>query len=167
MSANGQKIITDKEILELSIKMEREGQVFYDSLSQQMDDPTIKSFLQAMHKEEIQHEKIFKTMLEKKGEQTYGWEDKKELHDFIDEHFKTDIFPQLGDIMDETCKFESLQKAVDFAIEAEMVSAEFYSLLGDYCDHLEAKTSLLLLEQAENDHIKQVLAIKDKLNNQQ
>ncbi len=167
MSASDQKIITDKEILELSIKMEREGQFFYNSLSQQVEDPAIKSFLQAMHKEEIQHEKIFKTMLELKGNQPYGWEDKKELHDFIDEHFKTDIFPQLEEIIDDTCKFESLQKAVDFAVEAEMVSAEFYSLLGDYCDNLEAKTALLLLEQAENDHIKQVLAIKDKLKNQQ
>ncbi len=167
MSASDQKLITDKEILELSLKMEREGQIFYNALSQQMEDPAIKSFLQAMHKEEIQHEKLFKTMLEKKGDQPYGWEDKKELHEFINEHFKTDVFPLLDEVIDDTCKFESLQKAVDFAIEAEMISAEFYSLLGDYCDNLEAKTSLLLLEQAENDHIKQVLAIKDKLHDQQ
>ncbi len=167
MSASEQKIITDKEILELSMKMEREGQLFYDSLSKQVEDPGIKSFLQAMHKEEIQHEKLFKAMLEKKEDQFYGWEDKKELHDFINDNFKTDIFPKLEEIIDETCQFESLQKAVDFAVEAEMVSAEFYSLLGDYCDDMEAKTSLLLLEQAENDHITQVLAIKDKLNNQQ
>ncbi len=48
-----------------------------------------------------------------------------------------------------------------------MVSAEFYSLLGDFCDNLEAKTALLLLERAERDHVKEVLAIKDKLLKQQ
>jgi rubrerythrin len=102
-------------------------------------------------------------MLEKKDEKPYGWEDKQELQDFISENFKTDIFPPLEDILPEDTKFETLQKAVDFAIEAEMISAEFYSLLGDFCDNLEAKTALLLLEKAERDHVKEVLAIKDKL----
>ena len=116
-----------------------------------------------MHKEEIQHEKLFRIMLEEKGEKNYGWEDKKELHDFIGEHFKTDIFPPLEDIIQKDSIFKSLQKAVDFAVEAELVAVEFYSLLGDFCEDLEAKTSILLLEQAEKEHVKQVLAIKDKL----
>ena len=166
MAGQDQRQITDDQILELSLKMEREGQHFYGGLSKHIDDPQIKAFMEQMQREEIQHEKMFKVMLEKKGEQVYGWENKKELHDFIDEHFQTDIFPPLEDIIQEDSKFESLQKAVDFAVEAEMISAEFYSLLGDYCENLEAKTSLLLLEQAENDHIKQVIAIKDKLQNQ-
>ena len=163
MEDNYEKLITAHEILELSLKMEREGQAFYSELSQHTQDPTVKNFLKKMHKEEIQHEKIFRLMLEKKGEKLYGWEDKKELHDFIDEHFKTDIFPSLKDIIQEDSKFKSLQKAVDFAVEAELIAAEFYSLLGEFCEDLEAKTSILLLEQAENEHVKQVLAIKDKL----
>lgn len=163
MEGNEQKLITDREILELSLKMEREGQAFYEGLSQHLQDPALKAFVQQMHKEEIQHEKLFKTMLGKKKDQLYGWEDKKELQDFINENFETDIFPPLEDIIQDGSKFENLQKAVDFAVEAEMVSAEFYSLLGDFCDNLEAKTALLLLEKAERDHIKEVLAIKNKL----
>jgi rubrerythrin len=167
MEESHEKLITDNEILELSLKMEREGQAFYEGLSQYVQDPDLKAFVQQMHKEEIQHEKLFKAMLGKKGDQLYGWEDKKELHDFIDENFKTDIFPPLSDVIQDDSKFDNLQKAVDFAIEAEMVTAEFYSLLGDFCDNLEAKTALLLLEKAEKDHIKEVLAIKDKLLKQQ
>ena len=163
MEESHEKLITDKEVLELSLKMEREGQAFYDGLSQHLHDPTLKAFVQQMHKEEIQHEKLFKVMLGKKGDQLYGWEDKKELHNFINEYFKTDIFPPLKSAISEGSRFEDLQKAVDFAIEAEMVSAEFYSLLGEFCDNLEAKTALLLLEKAERDHVKEVLAIKDKL----
>jgi len=163
MEESHEKLITDNEILELSLKMEREGQTFYKSLSQHLHDPTLKDFVQQMHKEEIQHEKLFKVMLGKKGDQLYGWEDKKELHNFIDENFKTDIFPVIEEVLQEGARFENLQKAVDFAIEAEMVSAEFYSLLGEFCDNLEAKTALLLLEKAERDHVKEVLAIKDKL----
>jgi len=167
MDGNDQKLITDREILELSLKMEREGQIFYAGLSRHIEDPTAKAFILQMHKEEVQHEKLFKIMLEKKGDQLYGWEDKKELQDFISENFKTDVFPPLEEIIREDSKFESIQKAVDFAIEAEMVSAEFYSLLGDFCENLEAKTALLILEKAEREHIKEVLAIKDKLLKQQ
>lgn len=163
MEESHEKLITDNEILELSLKMEREGQAFYQGLSQHLKDPTLKAFVQQMHKEEIQHEKLFKTMLSKKGEQLYGWEDKKDLQEFISENFTTDIFPPLEDIIQDGSKFENLQKAVDFAVEAEMVTAEFYSLLGDYCENLEAKTALLLLERAERDHIKEILSIKDKL----
>jgi len=163
MDENHQKLITDNEILEVSLKMEREGQAFYKGLSQHLHDPTLKAFVQQMYREEIQHEKLFKIMLGKKGDQLYGWEDKKELHDFIEENFKNDIFPSWEDTIQDDSKFENLQKAVDFAIEAEMVSAEFYSLLGDFCENLEAKTALLLLEKAERDHVKEVLAIKDKL----
>jgi rubrerythrin len=163
MEESHEKLITANEILELSLKMEREGQSFYSELSKHTQDPIVEIFLQKMHTEEIQHEKIFRMMLEEKGAKLYGWEDKKELHDFIDEHFKTDIFPSLESIFQEGTKFENLQKAVDFAVEAEMIAAEFYSLLGEYCEDLDAKTSILLLEQAENEHVKQVLAIKDKI----
>ena len=163
MEERDQKLITDKEILELALKMEREGQAFYERLSQHIKDSTVKNFVRQMHKEEIQHEKLFRIMLETKDEKPYGWEDKKELHDFISEYFKTDIYPPLEDILPEDAKFETLQKAVDFAMEAEMVSAEFYSILGGFCDNFEAKTALLLLEKAERDHVKEVLAIKYKL----
>jgi rubrerythrin len=163
MVERDQKLITANEILELSLKMERQAQVFYADLVQYIQDPIVKTFVQKMHKEEIQHEKLFRVMLEQKGDKLYGWEDKKELQNFIDDNFTTDIFPHLKDIIQEDSKFESLQKAVDFAIEAEMIAAEFYSLLGDFCEDLEAKTSILLLEQAENEHVKQVLAIKDKI----
>ncbi len=163
MEESQQKLITNNEILELSLKVEREGQAFYKGLSRHLSDPPLKAFVQQMHREEIQHEKLFKVMLGEKRERLYGWEDKKEVHDFIEEHFKNDIFPSLEDIMQDGSKFENLQKAVDFAVEAEMVSAEFYSLLGDFCENLEAKTVLLLLEKAEREHVKEVLAIRDKI----
>ena len=105
MEENHEKLITANEILELSLKMEREGQAFYGELIQHIQDPTVKNFLQKMHTEEIQHEKMFRLMLEKKGVKLYGWEDKKELHNFIEEHFKTDIFPPLKNIIQEDSKF--------------------------------------------------------------
>ena len=157
-----QKTISDRDILQLSLRIEQQGQVFYEKLAEIVPDPAVREFVEQMQKEEVQHEKIFRNMLDSKGDSLYGWENKKDLHEFIDTHLKVEIFPSLDEILEDD-RFESLQKAVDFALEAEMISAEFYSMLGEYCDNLEAKTSLALLEQAENEHLKQVLYIKQKL----
>lgn len=157
-----EKSISDRDILELSLRLEREGQVFYKKLSEMVSDPSVKRFVDEMHKEETQHEKIFRIMLENKNEDTYGWEDKKDLKEFIDSQLQADIFPNL-DTNANTSQFKDLNTAVDFALEAEMIAAEFYALLGEYCDNLEAKTSLALLEKAENEHLKQVLSIKQNL----
>jgi len=158
-----QKSISDRDILELSLRIEREGQVFYKKLSEMVSNPIVKEFVEEMHREETQHEKIFRIMLENKGEDLYGWENKKDLVDFIDNHLQADIFPNLDVDSGESSRFQNLNNAVDFALEAEMIAAEFYALLGEYCDNPEAKTSLALLERAENEHLKQVLNIKQSL----
>lgn len=159
-----QKSISDRDVLELSLRIEQQGQDFYEKLAQVVPNPVVREFVEQMQKEEVQHEKIFQNMLETKGDSLYGWEKKKDLQDFIDTHLRTEIFPSLEEVLEGESRFEDLQKAVDFALEAEMISAEFYSMLGEYCDNLEAKTSLALLEQAENEHLKQVLYIKQKLS---
>jgi len=159
-----QKSISDRDILELSLRIEQQGQDFYERLAQVVPNPVVREFVEQMQKEEVQHEKIFRNMLETKGDSLYGWENKKGLQEFIDTHLRTEIFPSLEEVLEGESRFEDLQKAVDFALEAEMISAEFYSMLGEYCDNLEAKTSLALLEQAENEHLKQVLYIKQKLS---
>lgn len=159
-----QKSISDHDVLQLSLRIERQGQAFYERLAEVVPDRVVREFVEQMRKEEAQHEKIFRNMLESKGDSLYGWEDKKDLQEFINAHLQAEIFPSLEEILEDGCsRFESLQKAVDFALEAEMISAEFYSILGEYCDNLDAKTSLALLEQAENEHLKQVLYIKQKL----
>ena len=56
MEGRDQKLITDQEILDLALKIEREGQAFYERLGRHIKDPTVKNFVQQMHKEEIQHE---------------------------------------------------------------------------------------------------------------
>ncbi len=157
-----QKQILDQEIWEISLRIERDGRAFYKELEKLIDEPTLKSFIHQMANEESKHIKLCKSMLEKKKGKVYGWEDKQDVKEFINSQFQTDIFPKLNQIKEFSSKLENLQKAFEFALEAEKVSAEFYALLGEYCEDFEAKTTLALLEQAEQDHIKQVIEIRNK-----
>ena len=151
-------IATKSEILGLAVKIEREGRLFYSNLSKSIDDPTIRDFLKLMEKEEAAHEIHFKKLLETKD--IFGWENDENLQQLIKEKFQTDIFPSLEETLTQLPSFEGIEKAFNFAIEAEKISVEFYRLLGDACTDFEIKTQLALLEKAEREHLNVVETLK-------
>ena len=151
-------IATKSEILGLAVKIEREGRLFYSNLSKSIDDPTIRDFLKLMEKEEAAHEIHFKKLLETKD--IFGWENDVNLKQLIKEKFQTDIFPPLEETLAQLPHFDGIEKAFNFAIEAEKVSIEFYRLLGDACTDFEIKTQLALLEKAEREHLNVVETLK-------
>lgn len=154
-------IATNSEILELAIKIEREGRRFYSELSQHVEDPKVQEFLKLMEKEEAAHEIHFKKMLETKED--LGWEKDENLKQLVKEKFQTDIFPPLEEILTELPRFEGIEKAFNFAIEAEKVAAEFYRILGDACTDFEIKTHIALLEKAELEHCNVVETLKTRV----
>jgi rubrerythrin len=154
--------ITNEELLEISLKIERGGKAFYDSLSTRVKDPEVKDFLTTMSKEEALHEKQFIKMLEAKANSKYGWEENSNLRSFITDNFETDIFPNLDKVFDQLSNFEGIQKAFEFAIETERVSHEFYGMLGELCSNYEVKTLLILLEKAEVEHLQRIKSLREK-----
>lgn len=154
-------VVTNSELLELSIKIEREGQRFYNELIEHVDDQKVKEFLKLMVKEEAAHEILFKKMLE--TENDLGWENDEDLKKLIEEKFQTDIFPPLEETLNQLPRFEGLEKAFDFAIEAENVAVEFYRILGKACTDFESKTNMLMLEKAELEHCNVVETLKKRV----
>lgn len=152
--------ITDLDILQITIRIERQGADFYKDLAMHVTDANTKEFLLCMSKEESMHENQFKKMLQNKGDNLYGWEKQKRIKDLIEKEFQTDIFPKVEEIFGQFPKSQGFQKAVDLAIEAEKVSGEFYSLLGEFCNNFETKTLLLSMERNERDHLVQIEALK-------
>lgn len=154
-------LVTNSELLELSIRIEREGQRFYAELAKNVDDPKVQEFLKLMVKEEAAHETHFKKMLE--TENDAGWENDENIKKLIEEKFQTDIFPSLEETLKELPRFEGLEKAFDFAIEAEKVATEFYRILGNACNDFELKTNMLMLEKAEMEHCNVVETLKKRV----
>ena len=152
----GPKSISKEQILSISTRIEREGKDFYASFANEINDPAIKSLLQSLSKEEINHEKQFIEFLNKKGSIDCGWKKNIEVQDFIDEHFQTDIFPSLEKIQELFPSFKKIHLALEFALDAEKTSAEFYKILGEYCEDTETKAFLIFLENSEREHIKTI-----------
>ncbi len=154
-------VVTNSELLELSVKIEREGQRFYAQLAEHVDDPKVKEFLNLMVKEEAAHETHFTKLLE--TENDYGWGDDEDLQKLVAENFQTDIFPPLEETLSQLSRFEGLEAAFDFAIEAEKIAAEFYRILGNACNDFELKTNMAMLEKAEMEHLQVVETLKKRV----
>ncbi len=149
-------IVSNQELLEASIQIERSGKAFYAELSKCVEDSTAREFLKVMAQEEALHEEEFKEILTEKGDNEYGWEKDQKIRNLIDKQFKTDIFPAIDGVMAHVSEMEGIEKALEFALEAEKVSAEFYGLLGEACEDIDIKTQLIKLELAESEHLKKV-----------
>ena len=154
-------VLTNSELLELSVRIEREGKRFYSQLAEHVDDPKVQEFLKLMVKEEAAHEIHFKKMLE--TDKDFGWDSNEDLKKLIEESFQTDIFPPLEETLNQLPRFEGIEKAFDFAIEAEKVAVEFYRILGDACSDIEIKTNMVLLEKAEIEHCNVVETLKKRV----
>lgn len=154
--------ISNKELLALSTKIEAEGNLFYVALADQIDDPEVKEFLLLMAREEASHEIQFKKLIDEKGGEQYGWENDPNLRDLIDTHFQTDIFPRLDEIFEQLPKFQGILKAMDFAVEAEKISCEFYGLLQESCTDFETKTFMVMLEKIEQEHLERVELLRER-----
>ncbi len=154
--------ITTRELLEISLKIERDGKRFYSELAETATDPKVRGFFQFMSREEALHEKQFKRLIESKGHKSYGWENNASLRKFIDKEFQTDIFPPTQEVIDLLPKIGGIRKALDFAMDAERIVGEFFRLLHNSCDDIEIKTLLTILEKSEYEHLEKVKTFRTR-----
>ncbi len=145
--------IKNKELLNICVKFEEEGQVFYKELANHVSEPVIKDYLLIISKEEAKHKEHFKKILEEKGSRKYGWEDKPDLHKLVDKNFKQGLFPKLNWNVEKFERGEVIKIALGFAKKYEELSIEFYATLIKNCDDLETKVLLVDLECEEKAHL--------------
>ena len=157
--------INNEELLEISIKLERDGNRFYTELAKGVQDPVLKDFLKLMAREEAQHEKQFKDILDSKKGKKLGWENNSSVRYFIDHEFQTDIFPSIKETLKELPNLGGMRKALDIAVESERITGEFFRLLHSTCNDIEIKTLLTMLEKIEAKHLEMVLSLKKRFLN--
>ena len=152
--------ITNKELLGISLKIERDGKRFYSELAENITDKKVSEFFRLMAQEEALHENQFKQIIESNDIIRYGWEEDLTLRNFIDKEFKTDIFPPTKEVLNQLKKIGGINKALDLAMDAERIVGEFFRLLHNSCDDIEIKTLLTILEKAECEHLERVRSFK-------
>jgi len=107
--------VSNKELLDFSVIIERETQAFYKELENHISDLFFKSYLLLMARDEAHHEKQFEAILGKEAGKKFGWENSTALRELIDKHLKPGLFPPVEGILKNLSKFEGVQKALTIA----------------------------------------------------
>ncbi len=144
--------VSNKELLDISVNIERQAQAFYKELANHISDPFIKNYLLLMAKDEAHHEKQFEIILGEKGDQKYGWENSSALRELIDKHLRPGLYPSLVGELENLSKFEGIQKALTSSKKCEELAVKFYGTLRKNCEDFETKTLLSTLEAEEKSH---------------
>ena len=144
--------VSNQELLEISVNIERETQAFYEELANHIADPFVKSYLLLMARDEAHHEKQFESILGEKGDQKYGWENSSVLRELIDKHLKPGLFPPVEGILKNLSQFEGVQKALTIAQKNEELAVKFYGALRENCEDFETMSLLITLEAEEKSH---------------
>lgn len=144
--------ISNRELMELSIKIEQEGQAFYKKLAPHISDPVVREFLLLMAKDEKEHEEHFKRIFGEEGGRNHGWESDPALREVIDQRFKPGLFPDVDALLAEWPKENGIRKALETALKAEEAAVEFYGTLRKDAEDLETKCLMIELENEEKAH---------------
>lgn len=144
--------VSNKELLDFSVIIERGCQAFYKELANHIADPFVKSYLLLMARDEAHHEKQFEAILGKEEGKKFGWENSSVLRELIDKHLKPGLFPPVEGILKNLSQFEGVQKALTIAQKNEELAVKFYGALRENCEDFETKTLLITLEAEEKSH---------------
>lgn len=148
--------ISDLDVLKIALKKEADEKCFYTDLAKHVTDGQVREFLYLMAHESDHHEIEIKKLLGGNGFRTDIRIKENEIGELVDHHFQTDIFPTGDAISKMAPEFKGVREVLDFAIEVEKVAAEFYKLLGQYCEKPLAKAALILLEKIELEHAEKI-----------
>lgn len=121
-----------EEILDIAVRVEKNGQKFYEALEKKSEDEKLQSTWRYLKEQETEHEKIFSEMLEKANNYLVFEYGSGEYEAFLKAIASEYIFtPEL--IKEKIQKtFNSDLEAVDFALNMEKESILVYSALEDY-----------------------------------
>ena len=143
-------MFTLSEIIDLAIRIEKNGENAYRKAQEEVSNPSLASILQWLAEEEVEHEKWFTRLKEKAGTLA---EDPK-----LEEMGKAILQGVLGDqafsIKDaDFSKTEDINSLLELSVEFEKDTVLFYEMLSAFIDDEETLHQLDKIIEEEKRHV--------------
>ncbi len=150
-----------KEILDIAIKLEKNGEDVYKKAMEEISNPGLADLLQWMMKEEIDHGKWFES-LKKEVES----ESKNPIADEMSKQLLSQIIGNqtfsLKDV--DFSKIETTDELIKTFIEFEKDTILFYEMLQPFINDSQTLEKLNAILEEENNHIKRLSQFMEKEN---
>jgi rubrerythrin len=143
-------MFTLSEIIDLAIRIEKNGENAYRKAQEEVSNPSLASMLQWLAEEEVEHVKWFTQLKEKAATLA---EDPK-----LEEMGKTILQGVLGDqafsIKDaDFSKIEDINSLLELSVEFEKDTVLFYEMLSAFIDDEETLSQLDKIIEEEKRHV--------------
>jgi len=148
-----------REIFDLAIQIEKNGEAFYRDALKEISNPSLRSLLEWLADQEVKHSSWFsekKEKLETKGDDLQ-----------LDEMAGTMLQEVLGDQSfslkeADLSKIDDIDALLKLAIEFEKDSIVFYEMIEGFIDDVDTSTKLNEIIEEENHHIQLLQDYEDK-----
>ncbi len=150
-----------KEILDIAIKLEKNGENVYKKAMEEISNPDLAKLLKWMMNEEVEHGKWFKLLkddIETESKNPIADEMGKELLSQIigDQTFS------LKDV--DFSKIETTDELIKTFIEFEKDTILFYEMLQPFINDSETQKKLNSIIEEENNHIRRLSGFMENEN---
>lgn len=155
------RIFNVKEIFQIAIRIEENGERFYHNALKLTEDIAIKGIFGLLAEEEMKHKEIFTTLLSEVTKDINFDAYPDEYLDYLQAYVNNTIFKQ-KQIEEEMSKIKDVTSALDFAIQRELDSILYYQEIKRFIpenqhDKLEG------IVNEERKHYKELTGIKEGL----
>lgn len=151
------------ELLEVALEIEKNGQAFYEELSNCAKEKGVLEVAKFMAEEEKRHYEKFKTMLDVIGEshttpESYPGEYQQYVKALADSR----VFTEEHEIRDECRRLKNDSDAIQMAIGLEKDSIIFYNEMSRFVRESDRPTVGKIIDE-ERRHIAKLWELKTKL----
>ena len=142
-----------KEILDIAIKLEKNGEDVYKKAIEEISDPGLTELLKWMMKEEIEHGKWFETL--KKDIETQS---KNPIADEMGKQLLSRIIGDQSFSLKDVnfSKIKTTEELIKIFIEFEKDTILFYEMLQPFINDSQTLEKLNAILEEENNHIKRL-----------
>jgi rubrerythrin len=138
------------DIIDLAVRIEKNGEKTYRKAMEKVSDPLLLSILDRLAREESEHEKWFEALK--------GKVEAAEIDPELEEMGKGMLQGVLGDQAfsiseSDFSKIENIKALLELSIEFEMDTILFYGMIGTFVEDEETINSLKAIIEEENRHV--------------
>ncbi len=146
-------MFTAEEVLDMAIRIERNGERIYRQAIEKAANPTMASLLGWMAEEERQHAEFFSDLKQRLGTSQPNPVADAFSHEILDKLLGNQSF-SLEEV--DFGKIEDVQELIGVFIEFEEDTVLFYQMLESFLQNDEAKQELSRVVAEENQHIRKL-----------
>ena len=149
------------EIYQFAVKIEENGEKFYRTMADKLNNPQIKELFTFLADEEVEHKATFKDMLSKFENYDPPESYPGEYFDYLEAYAENLVFTFKkfdGDILE----INDIETALRFAIEKELDTIQYFQEMQNLVHESEVKKIEAIIEE-ERKHVVKLFQFKRDL----